>query len=228
MRSSYVYQKRVRPHRYLIYRHRLGLVLLVLLGVGLIVAAIAFDLRHSNKKKLMTSQAQSQSITGNLQTFRSAYFQFKDTGKWVLNSKESTADKYIYYKYRGLVVEHSLIVYVNQVPISLYLASSRVLPVRIVNNDSLDVTSVSGPCGNSYGPQDLHRIKDIVINGAIMQCDPDTPQYTVVLGEINGSYQLHMQRLSGGSVQFVITYRDLRLNTGQDTILQIAHSFQAL
>jgi hypothetical protein len=102
------------------------------------------------------------------------------------------------------------------------------LPVRVVNNNSFDATAVSSPCGTSYGAQELHKVRIISLNNANMLCDPDTPQFSVVLAEINGDYQLHLQRLSGAPVQFVITYRDLRLSPGPDTIVRIANSFQAI
>jgi len=214
-------------HRLAQFRRRLAVTLLAIFLIGAAYLVIAYGLNHHQKKPAV-SQPTNEVINGGLQTFRSIYFQFQDTGKWVLKTQESTADKFIYYKYRGLAVEHQLIVYVNQEPIPLYLAVSRVLPVRIVNNNSFDATSVSGPCGSSYAPGDLHKVKIISIDYTSMLCDPDTPQFSVVLAQINGDYKLHLQRLSGASVQFVITYRDLRLNPGPDTIVRIANSFQAI
>ncbi|MBI2007658.1 hypothetical protein HYS85_00260 [Candidatus Saccharibacteria bacterium] len=60
-----------------------------------------------------------------------------------------------------------------------------------------------------------------------MLCDPDTPQYSVVLAEVNGDWQLEMEREDGTLVTFVITFRDLTLDPGPDSILRIAESFKA-
>jgi hypothetical protein len=222
----------MRRYRQAASRLRFFLAATVLLLVAIIAGAIIYDISRSDNTRPLNSKAQIKSITGSLRTFYSPYFRFQDTGKWVQNVKESSVNKYIYYKYNGLQIVAQLVVYVNQVPISLYLATSRVLPVRIVNSNSFDVTSISGPCGLTYGAKELHKVKNIIINGAAMLCDPDTPQYTVVLSEIGGNYQLKMHRLSGAPVQLVITYRDynaqLETRPQTKTLGQIAGSFQSL
>jgi hypothetical protein len=119
-----------------------------------------------------------------------------------------------------------MIIYVNQVPTPLYLAVSRVLPVRIVNSNSLQAIGVSDPCGNKYAAGEAHHTKEVSINGATMLCDPDSTQYTVVLSEEGGDYQLHLQRPNGQAIQFVITYQDLGLTPTSDSIVNIADSFQ--
>src|SRR3954468_17361306 len=118
-----------------------AVALIALALILLVVLAVLYDLRTSNSSSPIDSKAQSLPVTGSLQTFYLTYFRFQDTGKWVLNQQESNDSKYIYYKYRGLQIENQLIVYVNQVPIPLYLAVGRVLPVRIVNGNSFDATT---------------------------------------------------------------------------------------
>ena len=192
------------------------------------VAAIVYDLYSSNKKKpTPVSAVKSSTVEDQINTIRSPYFKFQDTGKWVLNTQESSNYKYIYYKYRGLSVQYQLIIYVDEVPIPLYLAAARALPVRIVNGNSFDVTSVSAPCGASYAPGELHKVRLVNISEASMLCDPDTPQYSVVLARIEGDYRLNLQRKDGTPVQFVITFKDLTLDPRPDTIERIADSFQS-
>ncbi|MBI5906942.1 hypothetical protein HY857_02700 [Candidatus Saccharibacteria bacterium] len=227
MRDSYTYRKTVHRHHYLAFRRRALMALSVLVIVGILAGVLFLDLSPAPQKP-ETSKVQTAQVSSDMSTFRSSYFQFRDSGKWVLKADESSANKYIYYKYKGLNVEHQLIVYVNQVPIPLYLATARVLPVRIVNNDSLDITTVSEPCVSHYVGSELHKIKTVSINQAQMLCDPDTPQYSVVLSQIDGNYQLNMTRTDGSPVKLVITYRDLRLNPGPDTLINIAKNFQAL
>jgi hypothetical protein len=103
-----------------------------------------------------------------------------------------------------------------------------VLPVRLVNDNQLDVTSVYGPCGKLYKPGELHKVKTVTIENAQMLCDPDTPQYSVVLAEVNGDRRLTMKRSDGSAAKYVIIYRDLTLDPGPGTILQIADTFRAL
>lgn len=227
MRDSYIYRKTVRRHHHKTFRRRALVMLSVLILAGVLAGAVFLDLRRDVQRPNV-SKVQTTQISDNMNTFRSSYFQFRDTGKWVLKTDESNVSKYIYYKYKGLNVEHQLVVYVNQVPIPLYLASSRVLPIRIVNNNSLDITTVSEPCVQHYMASELHKVKTVSINQAQMLCDPDTPQYSVVLSQIDGNYQLKMTRTDGSPVQLVVTYRDLRLKPGPETLLVIAKSFQAL
>lgn len=227
MRDSYTYRKTVRRHNYLVFRRRALAALLILIIGGTFAAFLLLDLNREVSKP-DTSKIQTAQVSDNMSTFRVAYFQFRDTGKWVLKADESNTSKYIYYKYKGLNVEHQLVIYVNQVPIPLYLASARVLPVRIVNNNSLDITTVSEHCVSHYTAAELHKIKTVSINQAQMLCDPDTPQYSVVLSQIDGNYQLNMARTDGSPVSLVVTYRDLRLNPGPDTLMNVAKNFQAL
>lgn len=226
MRDSYTYRKTVRRHHHLVFRRRALVALSILIVVGILVAAIFLDL-HRNTKKPDISKVQTEKVSDNMSTFRSPYFQFRDTGKWVLD-QNSTSQKFIYSKFQGLLPQHQLIVYVNQVPIPRFLAVSRVLPVRIVNGNSFNVTSVSSHCGSTYGPQEPHRVKTVSINEANMLCDPDMAQYTVILSQINGDYQLHLQRLDGTPVTLIITYLDGTLAPEPSTLLRLANSFQAL
>lgn len=225
---SQVYGYRKPVHRSRAHRRYLAITILAIFITSGIGGAYFYDQRRNKNQPKPVSQVESRSVSVDNKTFRTGYFQFKDNGNWVLNTKESTNKKYIFYKHRGLLVEHQLVVYVNEVPIPLYLAVARALPVRIVNSDSFDVTNVSEPCGTLYVPGELHRIKNLKINEAEMLCDPDTPLYSVVISEINGDYRLNLKRLDGTPAQFVITYRDMTLEPGPDTLKNVITTFQAL
>jgi hypothetical protein len=157
----------------------------------------------------------------------SPYFKFQDTSKWVLDKARSTPDTFIYTKFRKLDVMAQMIVYVNHVPIPLYLATPRVLPVRPVNDNSFDVTVTSDPCGKTYGTE-LHKVKIVTINYAQMLCDPDSPQYYVQLAMISGDYRLNLKRADGTPIQFVITYKETTPDIKPQTLIRVAKSFQAL
>src|SRR4029079_4217803 len=150
MLHSYKHGKSMRRYRRAASKTRFFLALSLLMIALLVAGAVLFDIRSSSKAKPLNSKAEIKAVTGSLQTFYAPYFRFQDTGKWVLNSKESSNNKYVYHKYHGLQIQNQLIVYINQVPIPLHLAVSRALPVRLVNGSSFDVTSVSGHCGLTY------------------------------------------------------------------------------
>ena len=226
MNSAYRYKKPVRRSRYAVFRRRLLMAIMLIVVVGGIALFIYFNSRTPQNNQPV-SAVQTTTVTDPKSTFTGPYFQFQDTGKWSLDKSDSTATKFVYLKYNKNVLQHVLNIYVNQAPIPLDLAVPRVLPVRIVNNNSLDITNISSPCGNLYAKGELHKVKEMIVNGATMLCDPDSPQYNVVLAEINGDYRLKMVRPNGAPVQFVITYKDDGLDPQPDSLLNIASTFQA-
>ena len=228
MADLYVYRKLVRRHWYGKFRLRSRFVALFILILVVAAAIVVADSLRSDNPQPQTSATQNVEISDNVNTFRTDYFSFKDTGKWVLNKQESTATKFVYFKFRGVQPQHQLVIYVNEDPIPLYLSASRVLPVRIVNNNTLDVTNVYGPCGSVYESGELHKVKTIIIEGASILCDPDTPQYSVMLAEVNGNWQIDLHRRNGTPAKYVITYRDQTLSPGPESILRIADSFKSL
>jgi len=225
MSSAYVYRKPVRRTRHVEFRRRIIAILAVLIPFAAVGAYIYFGFHNAKQVKPVTSGVENTQITGNKSTFVSDYFSFQDTDTWVFDKNNSTATKLTYHKFRKNVQEAEMVIYVNQVPIPLYLATPRVLPVRIVNGNSLVATSVSDPCGNSYPKGTLHNVKEVTIGFATMLCDPDSPQYFVQLAEVGGNYQLGLKRPNGTPIQFVITYKDTALDAQPDAILNIANSF---
>lgn len=227
MNRGYVYKKPVKRSRYSIFRRQLLITLFFIAAVGAAGYFIYSGL-HNAPQSSPVSAVENIQITDNKRTFSDTHFEFQDTGTWVLDKNNSTDHKRVYHKFRKNVLEHEMIIYEDQVPIPLYLAVPRVLPVRIVNNNSFQVTSISNPCGQTYAKDELHKIKEVSINNATMLCDPDSPLYAVVLSEINGDYRLNLKRPNGTPIQFVITYKDNGLAPLPDSLLNVAGSFKTL
>ncbi|MBX4197582.1 hypothetical protein KW801_03460 [Candidatus Saccharibacteria bacterium] len=225
MARGYVYKRPVKRSHYSNFRRQLLITVLFLAAFAAVGYFIYSGLR-GNQGTPAVSKVENSEITGNKSTTINDYFQFQDTGQWVLDKNNSTTTKFTYHKFRKSVLEHEMVIYMNQVPIPLYLAAPRVLPVRIVNNNSLQTTNVSSPCVSQYAKGELHKVKELQVNNATMLCDPDSPQYFVVISEINGDYRLHLRRPNGTPVQFVITYKDTGLSPQPNSILNIASSFQ--
>jgi hypothetical protein len=202
------------------------LVTVLILAAFAVVGYFIYSGLNQPAAKTATSKVQNTEITGDKKLFTNDYFQFEDTGDWVIEKGNTTANRIVYQKFRKNVLQHEMIAYINQIPIPLYLATQRVLPVRIANNNGFQVTSVSGPCGAQYAKGELHKVKELSINGATMLCDPDAQQYFVVFSEVNGNYQLNLKRSNGTPIQFVITYKDTGVDPVPDSLLNIAHSFK--
>lgn len=224
MAKGYVYKKPVRRSQYSKFRRYL-ITAVVLLGAFGAVGYYIYSGLHAAQKPSALSAVETTEITGGQQTFTNDYFEFQDTGTWVIDKNNTTGDKIVYHKFQKNVLEAELIVYINQDPIPLYSAVPRVLPVRIVNDNSFQTTNVSSPCVNQYGRAEPHHVKEVSINSAKMLCDPDSPQYFVILSEIGGDYHLRLKKSNGTPVEFVITYKDVGLTPVADTITNIAGSF---
>jgi hypothetical protein len=226
MKRGYVYKQPVKRSHYSNFRRNLLITLFFLIAFGGIAYLIYSGLHHQPTNSAI-SKAEITEITGNKTTFTNDYFEFQDTGKWILDKSSTKADRIVYHKFRKNAQQHELIVYVNQVPIPLYLAAQRTLPVRIVNNNSLQVTNVSSPCGSLYAKGELHKVKEIAVSNTMMLCDPDAQQYFVVIGEVNGNYLIKLKRANGTPVQFIITYKDTGADAQPDSLINIASSFKA-
>jgi hypothetical protein len=226
MSSAYVYRKRLRRTRYAEFRRRMIVTAMIIIPFAAVGLYIYRGYHNPQPTKPVTSDIENRQITGNKSTFVSDYFQFQDTDTWVLDKNNSTANKLTYQKFHKNVMLAQMIIYINQVPIPLYLATPRVLPVRIVNNNSLEATDVSASCSTTYAAGELHKVKEVAINHATMLCDPDNPQYYVVLSEVNGDYRLNMRQPNGKPIQFVITYKDVGLDPQPDALLNITSSFK--
>ncbi len=227
MYHKYEYRRSVRGYRYNRFRNwmRWTTAFVVVVSIGLVW--LLFDLANKGPEESRASKIETRIISDNLVTMTSPYFKFQDTSKWVLEKNRSTPNIFIYDKYRKRDILSQMIVYVNQVPIPLNLATPRVLPVRLVNENSLDVTSTSEPCGKLYG-KDPHIIKPVVIDNATMLCDPDNPNYLVQLSMVGGDYRLNMKRKDGTPVQFVVIFRETTPDVRPQTLIRVAKSFEAL
>lgn len=225
MAKGYVYKKPVKRSQYSSFRRYVMITIVLLLlfgGVGFYI----YSGLHVAQKPSRISDVEKTEITGGLTTFTNDYFSFQDTGTWVLDKNNSSSQKLTYHKFNKTVILAEMIFYINQDPIPLYSAVPRALPVRVVNDNSFQATTVSNPCVGQYAKGDPHKVKEVQINNAAMLCDPDSPQYFVILSEINGDYHLHLKSSKGTPIEFVITYKDLGLDPRPDSILSVAGSFK--
>ena len=207
--------------------HFSAAIAITLIIIGALAIAYFYESSSDKRQKTPATQVQNHQ-TGLFKTFRNRLFQFKDTSNWVLDKEKTTSNRYVYNRYRGLIIEHQLIIYIDHTPDTVDVLATRAFPVRIVNNNSFDATGVSTPCVkfyDSYNPQD---IKEINVNGALIICDPKSAAYTVIVSEIGGDYKLNLKRSNQSNVQLIITYRDLTANSQPYTIKNIVANFQVL
>lgn len=219
------------PHRQLHRRHyrRRILPLLLLLFIILVTGIIFWrNLSRQNRAEHAVIGATSHRTIAGPQTFRSTYFQFSDTATWEYDKRDSTPTKFIYLSYVGGLPAHLVTVYVNQVPPDGDLATTRVLPVTIRGGNAFDVGKVSDLCNTQYMAGAPKLIRLVSISGTNMLCVPDSPQYTLAVGQVGGDYHLTLRRQDGQAAQYIILYHNLTVTPSPTDFLRIMKTFQAL
>jgi hypothetical protein len=198
---------------------------LVVVGLAIVAYKLFYFPQVSDKSKVGANY--EQQIAGP-RTFKSSYFQFSDNEDWVYAPNDSTPTKLTYLLYEDGVPAHSVTVYVNQTPLQTDLAVTRALPVQILNGSSFNVGSISAPCSSTYTASDKKVIKPVSISGTTILCVPDSPQYSVIVGQIGSDYDLSLKRSDGEIANYIIIYTNLSVNPDPSPFLTIMKSFKAL
>jgi hypothetical protein len=211
------------------YRRYSLLMTFIFLLLGIVVGVVIFNIYHLKDQPFKRSVgATFTQVIAGAQTFRSTYFEFSDTSKWVFAPNDSTANLFTYLLYADGVPAYSLSVYVNQTPVQYNLATTYVLPVQIKNNNSFIEGNISAPCNSVYQPSYLEHIRLVSLSGTDMLCVPDSPQYSVQVGQIGGNYNLMLKRSNGQVLDYIIVYHDLSVNPDPSPLLRIMNTFQAI
>ncbi len=221
-RSVYAAQRRR-------YRRRVRLATIAILAVVLAAAAVAYNLYgppHTSGKSA-AGPTYTQRIAGP-QLFRSSYFEFSDSSTWVYTSYDSTATMLTYLLYESGVPAHSLTVYINQTPTQDDLAVNHVLPVQIKNGNSFTVGSVSPACDSQDPNASSESIHTMTLSGSSIICRPDSPQFSMVVGQVGGNYNLSLRRSDGKMANYIIVYHNLTVNPDPAPFVRIMQSFQTL
>ncbi len=209
------------------YRKRNTKIIAALSLCLLLVAAIAGQKIYNQYIQLSnTPQTSLNNSSTTVTGYINPYFLFKDTGKWARDSTNSTVNKLIYYQYQNGVVAKQLSVYINKQPTPIELAANRVLPVRVVNGDTLMAGSVSGSC-SALQPSGTTGVKEVTFNGIMMLCDPNNKNFSIILGQTGGDYKLTMTK-SKLSQTFIVVYQDYSKSPDANDIVNIANSFKVI
>jgi hypothetical protein len=226
MNDRYIFQKPPRRSRYDEFRRLLRRLVILAAVIGVAAGFIFANLHGSPKPAAQSSPAKNTVISDNSETYTTPFFNFRDTGgKWVLEKSRSTSDTFIYDKYQSNTLLGEIVFYVNH---QVYMGNgfTRVLPVRLANDNSFELTGVSDPCVSQYGANEPHITKEIEFNGTRMYCNAGDSQYSVVVAEIGGDSNLNMKLKNGTPVQIEITYKFDGLQPDASSLLNIISSFQ--
>jgi hypothetical protein len=192
--------------------------------LSLAIVSVKLYFRYQNIHQTTYSTINNSAVP--LTGYINPYFMFKDSSKWVQDKAMSGPDEVVYYQYVDGTAVRQLSVYINKTPTPTQLSSTRVLPVQVLNGDSLAAGSLSSSCGAGQA-QTKRGVKEISFNGVTMVCDPSPSAYSVVFAEQSGSYELHMSR-SKTPEKFIILYKDFSGHPDAQNIINIANSFKVI
>lgn len=215
------YQRR----RKFVFRVRLFFIVLlvVLVTGGAYLYYATVNVEQGNTQSATTSEQTSGYFAPTVNVFRSPYFQFQANNTWAEVAAESTPNKYVYRSLRSNLIEHELVIYVNQIPADL--AANRVLPANVKSDSELMPISVSEHCIKAAGgPQ--ARSTPITLDRVKMLCKSDSTNYTVLVGQVDGSTAISLARPDGSRTVYSIYYSNLKANPDAAQLAQIVDSFQ--
>lgn len=219
MSRMYIYSRKYHRRN----RRLVGLVSIVFfLGLGVAGMQVLSKYQHLSRTTDTTINNTPVTTIGYI----NPYFMFKDSGKWVQDKSQTSPNEVIYYQYDSGTAVRELSVYINKTPSAMQLSSTRVLPVSVVNGDSLNAGSLSANCGASQ-PAGSHQVKEINFDGVSTVCDPNPNSFSVALAQAGGDYNLHMTK-SKNPFTVVILYKDFSGHPDAQNIVNIANSFKLI
>jgi hypothetical protein len=215
-----------QDRRHFLFKVRL--VFFCILIIGLLAAVYMYFTvvvqRESNTEDVTTSGQTNSYFAPSVNIFRSPYFQFQAGNTWVEVPTESTPNKFVYRSLRSNLIEHELVVYVNQIPADL--SANRVLPVNIKSGGELLPISVSEHCLKAAGAQSMQD-KEVLMDRVKFLCDSDSTNYTVLAGMVDGTSTIQLPRPDGTTASYVIRYTNLKATPESSQLIQITDSFQS-
>jgi len=211
-----------------IRRFRVFIIIVILLAAaaGGVLYADAFLQR---KKAAAPSKPTNESravVASSTDVFRTQYFQFQASKNWTFVANESSDKKFVYRYLRETLVQHSLVVYVNNDTESKESAS-RMLIVK-QNEASLQPGDLSEHCKTLLPKDAKNIVQQATFQGATFECTPDDQAYSVILGMAGqDASSLKLKRSDGTTASYTVVYQNLTTNPGTKEIYDIAGSFQA-
>lgn len=205
--------------------------------VGLVVATamagwVGFDwLRERLRKDSPTSESTSVTIQSQAVTsFRSSYFEFQADEAWQEIVSENRPNRFVYRRFDGPLVTDDLVIEIGtSSPKSLAeTTSTRVLGARVNSDGSLVPEGlVSAHCKEVYPDTSTALPKIVQLNGVNFMCNPNSNQYDVWVGMVNGDTELKINRPSGEVTSYYIEYKSLETNPQGNRLIQLLSTFKS-
>lgn len=197
-------------------------LVLALLTAAYMYFSVAIQ-RDANTTDITTSQQNSSYFAPSVKIFKSPYFQFQTNNTWAEITNESNSNKYVYRSLRANLIEHELIIYVNQLPQAL--SANRVLPANPKTGGELLPIAASEHCVKAAGGTSS-RDEEVLLERVKFLCDSDSTNYTVLVGLIDAKSSMVLKRPNGETATYSIYYSNLKATPDDAQLRQIVDSFQ--
>jgi hypothetical protein len=224
MSSRYNYGANLPRQKRFIKRFK-ELLLVIAIAVLIVGVIIGIDVWSQHSGKPAQGPAVTTVVHPNVSEFVNNYFDFTAPTSWKKIQAASTDKKYVYQSLTSGLVEQELDIYVGGVPKDI--AVTHVLPVRVQNDNEMLPGQVSDQCGNALPPGSSRN--PVVVNYRSVQfyCKVDGTEYTVFLGERDGTSDIHLKRADGSIGVYGFFYRNSMFTPDPKQLLDIINSFHA-
>jgi hypothetical protein len=202
---------------------KFALVLLILISGGIGVDWLMS--RLNLRKNEATFETQSSVRASKINIFRTPYFQFQADDSWAEVPEKNTENKFFYKRFNKQLVEHQLVVFVNQEPDDNY-AATRVMAVELNNGLFTKISEPDRHCNNALAEGGGDGIKIVTFEQVTFKCNLDSETYRVFVGVIGGTNQIEAIRPNGEKATYTIIYDDVTFMPSAGQIDSIIDTFQ--
>ena len=221
--NTYHRTKRARRFR------KISRVVLVIFLV--VIGIIAYDWFRSSLKNSTVGQSSEATVrSASVNIFRTPYFQFQTDKTWRAINESSTNKKYVYRSFESILVQHELIVEVDETQRTVLAntQTAHVIPVEIVNNTLSAVGAISPHCKTLISDPNDRKQRYMNYKQTEFPCDPDSSIFVVVVGLVGGNELISYKNADGTTSTLKITYRDSTYSPNGSPLSSIINSFQIL
>ena len=225
----------MKYHRHLNYRKRRRFIIKLRLFFAClflsILAGSAYGYlwvtngMNDGQQVAVASQPTTRVIESTNKVFTKPAYQFQTDKTWYEVPNESSSNKHVYRSRRANLIEHELVIYVNQAPNDL--AATRVLPVKLANDGSLEAGTVSDHCVKAAGGSRIDK-PQITMSQTGFRCLADASVYSVLVGMVGGNSVISPKKPDGSAAtNFSILYTNVKAVPDAAQLENIIGSFRA-
>lgn len=203
--------------------------MLIVAGIAVIIGIIiGIDaIRQATQENTQEGAPSTTVVRPPIREFDSPYFQFTAPNGWTNIASETTANTFVYRRFRGQLVEQELTIHVNSAPSNL--SATRVLPVRVDETFGQIIPGeVSDHCKTVAGANATRELTEVTLSEVRFLCQADGTNYLVLIGVRGGNANLRLERTDGSTATYNFLYRSSTTPPETNQLVDIINSFDAI